>query len=185
MKKNIEGYLTIETAFIFPIITCGILMVVHALFWLYLGCISSQDAFILAARSNIYGKNLPIEANAYVSAVKDEWFAQKYVASGALNVETIEDDECVHVKISSTSMHALMDIFSIFNNVSWEYKSSACATGYNRGTLVRETTRLIELVKNGYSQVNPPDSGNGDEDDNDDESGGPGGQGDKGGAAGE
>ena len=60
MKKELEGYMTLEAAMIFPAVFALVIMLLYATFFLYDKCRMTQDLYTAAYRQSIVrGKSAP------------------------------------------------------------------------------------------------------------------------------
>ena len=53
MKKELEGYMTLETAMIFPAVFALVIMLLYGMFFLYDKCRMTQDLYTAAYRQSI------------------------------------------------------------------------------------------------------------------------------------
>ena len=52
-KLRIKGYMTVEAAFVMPMVLCVFVMLIYTSFYLYDRCVFKQDDFILCFRESI------------------------------------------------------------------------------------------------------------------------------------
>ncbi len=52
-KRSLDAYMTIEAAFVMPMVLCLFVMLIYTAFYLYDRCVFLQDAYILCFRESI------------------------------------------------------------------------------------------------------------------------------------
>lgn len=86
-KLRIKGYMTVEAAFVMPMVLCVFVMLIYTSFYLYDRCVFKQDAFILCFRESIRKEEgAPRVDPSYMQQGEARQFENKYFAVN--NLET-------------------------------------------------------------------------------------------------
>lgn len=101
MRRNLDGYFTVEAAMVLPVVLGTVILIVYLLFFQYNRCLQEQDVGVLALR----GRTLQTENNEervrLLREHADDLYHEKYIAweSGAIELKL--EKGTVNVKQSS------------------------------------------------------------------------------------
>lgn len=80
-KRRIKGYMTVEAAFVMPMVLCVFVILIYTSFYLYDRCVFKQDAFVLCFRESIRKEEgAPRVDPSYMQQGEARQFENKYFA---------------------------------------------------------------------------------------------------------
>ena len=141
-SETVNGYLTLEAAFLVPLAVFLFVFVIHVSFMMSGGTYLSQDAYILAFRASM--TNEEEDAASAVSALAPAQTNHKYFGNTKPEAETVTDGNHVLVKLRiRTNRRA----FDLAGNAQWETAFSARAIRVDITKRIRKIDRIADLAK--------------------------------------
>ncbi len=79
MCKNLKGYVTVEAAYIIPIVSVIYMMMIMCGFYLYDKCVISQDNYLIAFRGSRLTNGAEYYGEVIYNDMKTGYFKEEYV----------------------------------------------------------------------------------------------------------
>ena len=139
--------MTVEAAFIVPMIICVFALLIYFSYYLYGRCILSQDAYILAFRASSADEEIYKSPAEYVKSKAPVVAGKKYFGSSFPVFETSVHGKEVKVRGRAGARHSAMGGYFLKPRDSWEYEAAGRAKRFEYSKHIRKLTRLRDLGK--------------------------------------
>ena len=141
--RKLSGYMTVEASFIVPMVICVFALIIYFTNYVYARSILSQDAYILAFRATISGRD---DMAAIVSEKSQSVAGNKYFG----NVEPsfagkVRGKEIV-VTGKTVTKHAAMGRYFLKPREGWNHETSARAKRREYAKHIRTVKRVRDIV---------------------------------------
>lgn len=95
---ELTAYMTVEAAFVMPMVLCVFVIIIYSAFLLYDRCVFTQDAHVLCLRESIQREEgAPVVSAERVKAGEQRQFGTKYFAVSSLTTSVrAEGKQCVY-----------------------------------------------------------------------------------------
>lgn len=145
--KEVNGYLTLEAAFLVPLAVFLFVFVIHFSFMLSGGAYLEQDAYVLTFRASMTKEEE--DAAAFVSGIAAAQTNHKYFGNTKPQVETTTDGKHVVVKLR---MKTNRRAFDLAGTADWETVFSGRAIRVDITKRIRKIDRIADLAKMALQQ---------------------------------
>ena len=139
--KKLNGYLTVEAAFLVPAAVFLLMFVAHLAFLMSGRTYLAQDAYILAFRASLLQEE--DDAAAFVSSVLSRQVSHKYAGNDAPNAETGTEGKQVVVKLKTRTHRRAFDLADY---TPWEQESAAAAYRVDVTKRIRRIDRIADIA---------------------------------------
>ena len=145
--------MTLEAAFIVPMIICVFALLIYFSYYLYGRCVLSQDSYILAFRASIADEEISGSPADFVSSRASLVAGKKYFGSSFPIFETTTEGKSIRVHGRSEAKHAAMGRYFLKPGSGWEYEAAGRARKFEYVAHIRKLTRLRDLGKEIMDQI--------------------------------
>ena len=145
--KELNGYLTLEAAFLVPMAVFLFVFVIHFSVMMSGRTYLSQDAYALAFRASMTGEEE--DAAGFVASVLQTQTNHKYFGNTAPRAETGTDGKYVTVKLH---MKTNRQAFDLAPGDEWKNESTARAIRVDITKRIRKIDRISDLAKMAVSE---------------------------------
>ena len=93
--RKLTAYMTVEAAFVMPMVLCVFIIIIYAAFLLYDRCVFAQDARVLCLRESIQREDgAPRVDTERLKSNEQRQFGTKYFAVSSLTTEAYAEGSC-------------------------------------------------------------------------------------------
>ena len=147
-----NAYMTVEAAFLMPMVLCLFVIVIYTDFYLYDRCVFQQDAYILCLRESIYKEKGAPKAD--VSRIKNNESAQfgtKYFAVSELETNAYVKGKTAVFEGTAEVLPAVFGNFFLMPKSIWNANFHAEKRKADPSWNIRSMRRKACVIKMGVS----------------------------------
>ena len=146
MLRRFKGYMTVEAAFIVPVVIFSIAAIIYFSLYLYTGCILAQDCYILAFRATCNDElRYEDDMGGYVMDKCDKVAGGKYFGSERPAFRAVVRGKEIEVWGSTVVRHKAIRKFVGGLESEWQIENSKTAKKREYAKHLRTVKRIKDL----------------------------------------
>lgn len=143
-QKSVQGYMTLEAAFIIPWVIFLFVFLIYTAFYLYDKCVLFQDAYTLCFRASIQKEENGVLN--YISSHMESQFGRKYFGVGSVEKSAEQSDKEVCVYGTCCIKIPFRHFFVMAEEDGWRIQTQAAAQIINPVDIIRKSRMAENIV---------------------------------------